>query len=472
MTSDPQKSQQAFGSQVFEHRVQEDASSIGAPILIKGATILSMAERPDDLERGDIIIHNGRIVEIGPCLTCKEAFVIDAAGMIAIPGFHDTHRHSWEGQLRRVIPSGDINDYTCTTHGGFAEHYAPQDIYAGTLLTVLHALSCGITSILDYSHNSQSLAHCHAAIDALADSGIRAVYACGAPSILGRARTNCEWPGVIAELAETRFADKNGLLTIRVAGTPATLGREFFELADQLNLGVSIDAVAGPSSSQWILDAGGKGWLGPDRTLIHCTALGDDAWGVIARTGTTVSLCPHADMQYAIGEPPLLQAMSAGVRPSISVDDDVGLSSDMWTQLRILSASFRHRFGMFADNVDYAKARALTAYDLLDYATAQGARANGLAERCGRLVVGLEADIVLINGEDLNNMPLNNAYGAVVLGSDTTSVSTVIVRGVIRKHEGKLVGVNEQALKKLVRSSRDRLFEKFDKTIDVLSRNA
>ena len=446
----------------------------GESILIRSATILTISDTAKDLERGDLLIEGGRISEMGVDLSAPDAFVIDGTGKIAIPGFHDTHRHSWEGQLRRIIPSGDISDYTCTTHGEFAQHYAPEDVYAGTLLTALHAMASGITTILDYSHNSQTSAHCHAAIDALEHSGIRAVYACSAPSILGNAKTDCAWPDVIEDLARDRFHNESGLMSIRVAGTPSTLFADFFALADRLGIGVSIDAIGGDKSSEWILEAEGKGWLGPNRTLIHCTGISDAAWGAIARTGATVSLCPQADMQYVIGEPPLRQALAHGIRPSISVDDDMGLASDMWTQLRILSASYRHSFGIFFKNAhpNSEDARRLTAFDLLDFATRCGALANGLGGRTGRLDVGLEADVVLIDAEDLNNMPLNNAYGSVIHGADTANVSTVIIGGALRKHEGKLVGVDLEALRSLVRRSRDRLVALVDREFGILDRDA
>jgi len=101
--------------------------------------------------------------------------------MIVIPGFVDCHRHSWEGVLRRIIPDGDIGKYMATTHQFFALHYRPHDMYVGNLVTALGCIDAGITCIIDNSHNSRSAAHSDAAVQALMDSGIRAVHASGAP---------------------------------------------------------------------------------------------------------------------------------------------------------------------------------------------------------------------------------------------------------------------------------------------------
>jgi len=74
-----------------------------------------------------------------------------------------------------------------TTHQGFALHYRPQDIYVGNLVTALGCIDAGITCIIDNSHNSRSSAHSDSAIQALIDSGIRAVHASGATGCVGEA---------------------------------------------------------------------------------------------------------------------------------------------------------------------------------------------------------------------------------------------------------------------------------------------
>ena len=69
--------------------------------LIRGATILSMDENVGNIERGDILINGSMITAVGQNLDVPGAHVIDATNMIAMPGMVDSHRHAWEGQLRR-----------------------------------------------------------------------------------------------------------------------------------------------------------------------------------------------------------------------------------------------------------------------------------------------------------------------------------------------------------------------------------
>src|SRR5262245_35529330 len=142
-------------------------------ILLKGGTVVSMDPKVGNFVKGDILIEGKKITAVSAELRGPaQAQVIDAANTIIIPGFVDAHRHSWEGQLRRIIPNGAIAEYMAATHQGFARYYRPRDMYVGNLITALGCIDAGITCIIDNSHNSRSSAHSDAAIQALFDSGI------------------------------------------------------------------------------------------------------------------------------------------------------------------------------------------------------------------------------------------------------------------------------------------------------------
>ena len=73
---------------------------------------------------------------------------------------------------------------------------------------------------------------------------------------------------------------------------------------------------------------------------------------------------------------------------------------------------------------------------------------------CG---IGKQADMVLLRTHRINIMPLNNAYGAVVLGTDTSNVDTLMVAGRIVKLGGQLVGADIGVLQRDIEPSRDRV---------------
>ena len=111
--------------------------------VIRGAAIVTMDDRLGELEKGDILVEGDRIVKIAPNIEIADAVEVDGQGMIAIPGFVDSHRHCWEGLLRSALPDGTLTDYFQTVNGRFGPAYTPDDVYAGTLISMLGALNAG-----------------------------------------------------------------------------------------------------------------------------------------------------------------------------------------------------------------------------------------------------------------------------------------------------------------------------------------
>jgi hypothetical protein len=74
-------------------------------ILLKGGTIVSMDAKVGDLVKGDLLIEGSKIAAIAPEINAADVQVIDALDTIIVPGLVDCHRHSWEGQLRRINPN-------------------------------------------------------------------------------------------------------------------------------------------------------------------------------------------------------------------------------------------------------------------------------------------------------------------------------------------------------------------------------
>ena len=76
-------------------------------ILIGGGIVLTQDPDLGELNGADVLVEDGTIAQVGPSLPADGARVIDAAGDIVIPGFIDTHRHTWEtlfGRARRTSP--------------------------------------------------------------------------------------------------------------------------------------------------------------------------------------------------------------------------------------------------------------------------------------------------------------------------------------------------------------------------------
>jgi cytosine/adenosine deaminase-related metal-dependent hydrolase len=205
---------------------------------------------------------------------------------------------------------------------------------------------------------------------------------------------------------------------------------------------------------------GRAGLLGPDTTYIHCTTLNDEEIQFIVDTGGTVSLAVPVEMMMGHGMPPTQRFLSRGVRPSLSVDVETNVPNDMFTQMRSAvslqhALAFEQRLAGKTDAPEPVGSR-----DVLEWATVEGARANGLEDKVGTLTPGKQADVIVLRTDRINVMPVNDPIGAVVWGMDTSNVDSVFVAGRAMKRGGQLLNVDLNRLRTLAEDSRDYVVSK------------
>ena len=439
-------------------------------ILIIGGCVISMDPDVGDFESADVLIEGDTITGIGPNLRAElgkeNLTVLDASGMIVMPGLVDTHRHMWQGLLRRMIPNVDISTYL-SVRNAFAVEYRPHDSYVGTLAIALGALYSGVTTILDLAHNTRSAAHADGEITALKESGIRAVYACAPPEA---GEWEHQWPGDLARLKDELASDS--LVSLRMAqrilADVDRLNAERIGIARDLGLKMTIDPVGWDDGSAHIVELAAAGLLGPDLTFVHCCDLTDDAWKAMGEAGIGVSLSPFVDeiLGWGRGYPTVQKALDVGLLPGLSVDIETTVPVDMFTQMRSLLGIQRMRGSLGNPDVERPQ---LTARDVLGFATRHGARIIGLEGECGTLTPGKKADLVLLDCTEPNTFPLNNAYGMAVMGADVSSVRVVMVSGVIKKWGHSLVDVDLSAIRSLVEDSRNYLASRVGYEVDLFT---
>ena len=99
----------------------------------------------------------------------------------------------------------------------------------------------------------------------------------------------------------------------------------------------------------------------------------------------------------------------------------------------------------------------LSARCVLELATIGGARFCGLESRIGTLSPGKQADVVVINTNNLHLAPVNNPVGTVVLAAGRGDVDTVLVAGEAVKRHGRLVEVDVARVRALAEAARDHV---------------
>jgi 5-methylthioadenosine/S-adenosylhomocysteine deaminase len=207
------------------------------------------------------------------------------------------------------------------------------------------------------------------------------------------------------------------------------------------------------------------GLLGPDTTYIHCCYLTDEEWQLVADSGGTISIAPQIEAQMGHGWPPVLKSMDYGLRPSLSIDVVTTAPGDMFTQIRAAFACDRARVnaaGWEAGAEGDVSDTMLTARQMLELATINGAHVAGLEARTGSLTPGKQADMILLDARALNVAPVIDPVAAVTLGADVSNVDTVLIGGQVKKRNGKLLADVDGARRK-VEASRDHLVQEAER---------
>jgi cytosine/adenosine deaminase-related metal-dependent hydrolase/ribose/xylose/arabinose/galactoside ABC-type transport system permease subunit len=428
--------------------------------LIKGGIVLSLDPQIGDFDKADVLVEGDKIVAVGPNLEGGEnAEIIDATGMIIMPGFVDTHRHIWEGLLRNIgtdVPLEGRTSYISFVLHKLAPAFRPEDAYVGNLVSALGAIDAGITTLLDWSHIQGSPAHTDAVIKALKDSGLRGVFAYGFP---WWGKWEERQPSWFVRAATEHFSTKDQMLTLALAApgpefTDFEVSRDHWKLARETGARITTHVGVGTyGQDNKVQHFGEAGLLGPDTTYIHCTTLNDTEIQMIVDTGGTVSLASPVEMMMGHGMPPIQKFLDRGLHPSLSVDVETNVPGDMFNQMR--SVLGLQRAIATAQGKDQ-----ITPREVLSYATFEGARANGLEAKVGTLTPGKQADIIMLRTDRMNVTPLNDPTTAVVSGMDTGNVDTVIIAGRVMKQGGRLLHVDWPAVSRMATESRDYVIEK------------
>jgi 5-methylthioadenosine/S-adenosylhomocysteine deaminase len=438
-------------------------------LLLKSGTVLSMDPEVGDLKTGDVLIEDDRIAGIETGIEA-DAEVVDCAGKIVIPGFVDTHRHTWEAAIRNCAPNATLDDYFVEVLDTFAPLYRAGDVYASNLAGSLECLNAGITTLVDWSHINNTPEHPDAAIQGLQETGIRAQYA------YGSANTSLEkyWffsaeaiPGDdVRRVKDAYFTSDDGLLTMAIATrgpgfTQDQVVQSEWALARELGIPVTVHVAMGRLAGRYAMveQLDRLGLLGPDITFIHCCYFSEHEWKRVADTGGTISIAAQVELQMGHGWPPVNKSYQFGLRPSLSIDVVTTVPGDMFTQMRAAFGAERARVNAVSWEADTGVPDTmLTATKMLEIATINGAYVAGLEDRTGSLTPGKKADIVVIDGTAINVAPIHDPVAAVTLCADVSNVEHVLVNGEFRKRDFKLLADVDRA-RTLVENARDHLVE-------------
>lgn len=436
--------------------------------IIKGSIIITQDQKYGIMQKGDILIVDGKIADVREEIEAGDAQVIDGRGKITLPGFVDAHRHNWESLLRSCGVDWTLEQYFTAVKKILGPSYTADDIYFASYIGALECLDCGITTLFDWFHNNNGPGFADAAIAGLKDAGIRVVFGYS-NSIYGELPVSSV-PMDYEDFRRVKkqyFSSEDGLMTLALASRgPQFLDFDLVEkelnLAEETNTFVVMHVGDGSWGKTYpISKLNERGLLKNNMTFIHCNTLADSEIEQIGRLGADTVSCPEVELNMGHGFLPTLRLMQAGVQPALGVDVCTSIPGDMFGVMRSMLAGVRsvvNYQGLLKDeSIDPLP---LMATDVLKFATQNGANACKLGDRTGSITPGKEADIIMIEMESLNMIPMNGPVNALVEAANPGNVDTVIVSGKIVKQNKKLMGIDVTELKKKADARARNLYER------------
>ncbi len=420
--------------------------------IIRNAQLLTMDPKLGEIPGGDIHVRNGVIIAVGRKLSAPQAETIGADNMIALPGFIDTHWHMWGAVARNMAgPTKNTGYFYISRLLG--QFFTPEDNARGVRLALAEAISSGITTVTNWSHNLLAPEYADAEIKVHKEVGARARFAYGYSR---KTPPNATLPlADVARVQQQWFGDGNDkLLTLGIAArgpenNSIEICRQEWAFARERGLPITTHmgtSMARVKKRQGIQALAKAGLLGPDLVLVHVTNNSPEDLKLLAETRTPVSLSPYTELRTGFGITPVGSFLRAGVPVSLSVDTTILCgNADMFAIMKAIenieNGLQKSEFGISTQRV-------------LEMATIDGARALGLSDHIGSLTPGKRADLVLVRTTDVNVLPFTVSANMIVQAAQPSNIEAVIVDGRFLKRDGKLTTID---MAQLARDSADTI---------------
>ncbi len=418
---------------------------------------------PDETvyEHFSVAVHEGDIVDVLAQNDANKKYrAMDTANLedhALIPGLVNGHTHAAMSLFRGLADDLPLMDWL-NHHIWPAEQQwmGPEFVHDGTVLSIAEMIKTGTTCFNDMYF--------------FADETARACEQAGMRAVLGM--IVIDFPSVWAANIDEYFSKglqlhdelrSNDLLSTAFAPhAPYSVADEALQkiaaLAEELDVPIhmhvhetahEVSEALEKNSVRPLQRLDRLGLISPRLLAVHMTQLKEQEISLLSKNGAHVLHCPESNMKLASGFCPVTELLSNGINVAIGTDGAASNNDlDMLGEMR--SAALLAK-GISQD------ATALPAHTALKMATLNGARALGLEQHIGSLVVGKAADIVAIDMQHVSCQPVYNPVSQLVYACPAQQVSDVWIAGrrVLRNH--RLMTLDENNILSKAASWRDKI---------------
>ena len=417
-------------------------------LLVDGGTIVTMDSSRSILENGAIAVRGERILDIGSSLDIRKRYeskrVISAKGRIVLPGLINTHAHAPMSLFRGIADDLKL-DVWLEKHifPLEAKNVSREFVEWGTALACLEMIRSGTTTYADMYYFEDQVA------EVTERAGMRGVLG---ETILQYATPDAKTPEeglAYAERFLKRWKSSSLIVPAVAPHAPYTNTAESLKacklLADKYGAPLMIHVSETKDETKQIREKHGKsptqwleslGILGPNVLFHHGVWLSKEDLAIMKKHGVSISHNPESNMKLASGTAPIPRMLSMGISAGLGTDSPASNNNlDMFEAMDF--AAKLHKLVNMDPTV-------LPASQVLDMATAGGAKALKMEREIGSLEKGKRADLILVDTSAAHLLPLYNVYSQLVYSIKGSDVRTSIINGKVVMLEGKVLTMNEQ----------------------------
>jgi 5-methylthioadenosine/S-adenosylhomocysteine deaminase len=456
-------------------------------LLIEGGLVLAHAGATP--AQADILVEDGRVLALlAPGSGGVDAAVprLDAADRLVIPGLVNGHTHAHGALGRGAVEDVALEGFLAASPAINGQR-GLDDLALSATLNAVELLRKGCTALFDMPAQSPltTVDGLHAVAGAYARAGIRAVVApmladrtlyqaypellASLPAPLAQAAAALRTAAAADQLAAVEAAARDwpfdaARVRLGVAPTIAlhcsdALLRgcarlsEAWDLPMQTHLAESkAQAVFGEQryGKSLVAHLAELGLLSPRLSTAHTIWVGDDDLARLAAAGVTAIHNPLSNLRLGSGIAPVRRMLKCGLRVGVGSDGaNTSDTQNLFEAMRL--AAYLSRVTT-ADEADW-----IGATEALRMATEGSAHALGWGERLGRIESGREADLVLLDLAQPVYVPLRHALRQMVHGENGAAVDRVLVGGELVVTAGKVLTIDEAALRRQAQAAAQRL---------------
>jgi 5-methylthioadenosine/S-adenosylhomocysteine deaminase len=421
-------------------------------------TLIFAPGKAEVISNQDILVNENKITAVGKTgslIVSPDAEVIDAAGLMAVPGFMNTHAHTpmvlFRNLAEDVSQKEWFNDYIWPMESNLTE----EDVYWGMLLGMAEMIENGVTSVADHYFNVDHIA--------------RAVESAGM-------RANLVW-AVFGHQGEKKLDETVDFINRWQGGAdgrittwlgphaPYTTSPEFLKLSAQKaaknNVGIHIHVSETANQVALSLKEFGitpvkmlkeTGVLDVPTILGHCLYPQDDDFDLLASAPTGVAQAPRTYLKHGSGLAPIQKYLELGIPVGLATDGAASNNTmDIMEQMRLLAMFVKYKA---------SDPTVMPLDQVVDIAFRGSAKVLKQEGKLGELKAGMLADITLIRQDGLHMTPRANPLAALVYCARATDVETVLCDGKVLLRNKKLLTIDKEAVRKEVQGRLNRLSQR------------